>query len=94
MKRTLVVLLGIFLLAAIGCTGERGSDADAGTVKPATPPAASDSETVPTQTIEIGEERSAAEGGVLTDSETGMSTETTATSTTATQTTTQTTTAP
>lgn len=77
-------LLVCAVLASAGCVpaGERDTTATA-TIAPATPPPATDTDPVPTQTVEIGEERSPNEGGVLTDPETGGAypTETTATTT-------------
>jgi hypothetical protein len=93
LKRTSVVLATIFILAiaALGCTREGGAAAEEGTLRPETPPTApADADSVPTQTIEIGEERSPNEGGVLTDPDQNAepTTTTTAASTAATPTTT------
>lgn len=73
----MVVVLALTIAA--GC---RKSDSSAGdqaidTIAPATPAATSDTETVMTQTMEIGDERSPNEGGVLTDSSSPEGTTTT-----------------
>lgn len=82
--KTVSALLVCAALAFAGCApaGERDTTA-AATIAPATPPLATDTDPVPTQTVEIGEDRSPNEGGVLTDPETGGAypTETTATTT-------------
>jgi hypothetical protein len=79
--------LFILALAPLGCTREGGAAAEEGTLRPETPPTApADADSVPTQTIEIGEERSPNEGGVLTDPD--QNAEPTTTTTAATPTTT------
>jgi hypothetical protein len=60
------------LLVLPGCRRHAGANGDPATdtIAPATPPAAGDSDTALTQTVEIGDERSPNEGSVLTDSST------------------------
>lgn len=63
------VILLLILLTAISCNrGEEAANDD--TIAPATPPVSTgtgDEDTVITQTVEIGEERSPNEGGALID---------------------------
>ena len=67
-----IALLAVFVCAFTGCSDrETAAGTQTDTISPATPPAVADdpSETAATQTVEIGEDRSPAEGGVLAESE-------------------------
>jgi hypothetical protein len=87
--KTVSALLLIAALALAGCGPGDGRETATVTMAPATPPQATDTDPVPTQTIEIGEERSPNEGGVLTDPDSGGVDATETVQTTVTATTTQ-----
>jgi hypothetical protein len=62
----ILILVGLNSLA--GCQSrESAATSETATISPATPPQSTDAETPVTQTVEIGEERSPNEGGILTD---------------------------
>jgi hypothetical protein len=80
------LLIAMMLFALMGGC-QRGGDThktETATIAPATPPPTpADTEAVQTQTVEIGEQRSPNEGGVLTDEEHApTTTETTGTTST------------
>lgn len=79
----------VLLVAIAGCrrNGDGRGDQATDTIAPATPAVAQDSDTAMTQTVEIGEERSPNEGGVLTDPNSPLGTETSSTTIPATDTT-------
>ncbi|MHB0969486.1 MAG: hypothetical protein ACYC7A_09260 [Thermoanaerobaculia bacterium] len=64
-----LLLSAALIMTACAPGGER--ETATVTMAPATPPPATDTDPVPTQTVEIGEERSPNEGGVLTDPDGG-----------------------
>ena len=96
MKRgqTLLAIAVVVLLSATACHRVESRVSETESVAPATPPPGNpdETDTALTQTVEIGEERSPNEGGVLTNPEqTTTATVAPATATTATTTTTSTT---
>lgn len=63
-----ILTIALMALLPFGCKEKESATGNDG-VRPAVPPpsTAGESDTALTQTVEIGEERSPAEGGVLTD---------------------------
>jgi hypothetical protein len=63
---SILILVGLSGLASCQ-SRENAATSETATISPATPPQSTDAETPVTQTVEIGEERSPNEGGILTD---------------------------